>query len=257
MSTKKRRNTNSQHRESVGVGMTAKQRRRKRPINNGMLVDIEPITDNQKILFDHFAKVKNMFAYGAAGTGKTFISLFLALKDVLDEMTPYDKVYIVRSLVSTREIGFLPGDHEDKSSLYQIPYKNMVKYMFEMPSDNDFEMLYGNLKAQETISFWSTSFIRGTTLDNCIVLVDEMQNLNFHELDSIITRVGDNCKIVFCGDSTQTDLTKSNEKNGILDFKRIIEIMEDDFGIIEFGLDDIVRSGLVRNYLVTKLALSL
>ena len=172
-------------------------------------------------------------------------------------MTPYDKVYIVRSLVSTREIGFLPGDHEDKSSLYQIPYKNMVKYMFEMPSDNDFEMLYGNLKAQETISFWSTSFIRGTTLDNCIVLVDEMQNLNFHELDSIITRVGDNCKIMFCGDSTQTDLTKSNEKNGILDFKRIIEIMEDDFGIVEFGIDDIVRSGLVRNYLVTKLALSL
>ena len=258
MTTKKRRNTNSQHRDrAVGAGMTAKQMRRKRPINNGMLVDIEPITDNQKVLFDHYAKGKNMFAYGAAGTGKTFISLFLALKDVLDEMTPYDKVYIVRSLVSTREIGFLPGDHEDKSSLYQIPYKNMVKYMFEMPSDNDFEMLYGNLKAQETISFWSTSFIRGTTLDNCIVLVDEMQNLNFHELDSIITRVGDNCKIMFCGDSTQTDLTKSNEKNGILDFKRIIEIMEDDFGVVEFGIDDIVRSGLVRNYLVTKLALSL
>ena len=253
MSTKKRRNTNS----TVGAGMTAKQMRRKRPINNGMLVDVEPITDNQKILFEEYSKGKNLFAYGCAGTGKTFISLYLALKDVLDEMTPYDKVYIVRSLVSTREIGFLPGDHEDKSSLYQIPYKNMVKYMFEMPSDNDFEMLYGNLKAQETVSFWSTSFIRGTTLDNCIVLVDEMQNLNFHELDSIITRVGDNCKIMFCGDSTQTDLTKSNEKNGILDFKRIIEIMEDDFGVVEFGIDDIVRSGLVRNYLVTKLALSL
>ena len=237
--------------------MTAKQMRRKKPINDGMLVPVEPITDNQKILFDYYDKGKNLFAYGAAGTGKTFISLYLALKDVLDETTPYEKIYIVRSLVSTREIGFLPGDHEDKSSLYQIPYKNMVKYMFEMPTDADFEMLYGNLKTQETISFWSTSFIRGTTLDNCIVLVDEMQNLNFHELDSIITRVGDNCKIVFCGDSTQTDLTKSNEKNGILDFKRIIEIMEDDFGVIEFGLDDIVRSGLVRNYLVTKLALSL
>ena len=117
MTTKKRRNTNSQHRASaVGAGMTAKQMRRKRPINNGMLVDVEPITDNQKVLFDHYAKGKNMFAYGAAGTGKTFISLYLALKDVLDEMTPYDKVYIVRSLVSTREIGFLPGDHEDKSS---------------------------------------------------------------------------------------------------------------------------------------------
>ena len=143
MSTKKRRNTNS----TVGAGMTAKQMRRKRPINNGMLVDIEPITDNQKVLFDHYAKGKNMFAYGVLEQVKLFISLYLALKDVLDEMTPYDKVYIVRSLVSTREIGFLPGDHEDKSSLYQIPYKNMVKYMFEMPSDNDFEMLYGNLKA--------------------------------------------------------------------------------------------------------------
>ena len=253
MPRKKRGNSN----DPIGVGMTAKQMRRKKPINNGMLVDVEPITDNQKVLFDHWSKGKNLFAYGAAGTGKTFISLYLALKDVLDDATPFDKVYIVRSLVSTREIGFLPGDHEDKSFLYQIPYKNMVKYMFEMPSDADFEMLYANLKAQETISFWSTSFIRGTTMDNCIVLVDEMQNLNFHELDSIITRVGDNCKIMFCGDSTQTDLTKSYEKNGILDFKRIIEIMEEDFGVTEFGIDDIVRSGLVRNYLVTKMALSL
>jgi len=218
---------------------------------------IEPLTENQQELFRCYKNDQNIVAYGAAGTGKTFITLYNALRDVLDTKTPYEKIYIVRSLVATREIGFLPGDHEDKSSLYQIPYKNMVKYMFEMPSDNDFEMLYGNLKAQETISFWSTSFIRGTTLDNCIVLVDEMQNLNFHELDSIITRVGDNCKILFCGDSTQTDLTKSNEKNGILDFKRIIEIMEEDFGVVEFGLDDIVRSGLVRNYLVTKLALSL
>ena len=117
--------------------------------------------------------------------------------DVLRDDSPYKKIYIVRSLVSTREIGFLPGDHEDKSSLYQIPYKNMVKYMFEMPTDADFEMLYGNLKTQETIGFWNTSFIRGTTLDDAIIIVDECQNLNFHELDSIITRVGENSKIIF------------------------------------------------------------
>jgi predicted ribonuclease YlaK len=243
--------------DPIGVGMTAKQMRRKKPINSDMLVDIEPLTDNQKVLFDHYDSGKNIFAYGAAGTGKTFISLYKALQDVLNDDTPYEKLYIVRSLVSTREIGFLPGDHDDKAALYQIPYKNMVKYMFEMATDADFEMLYGNLKTQETISFWSTSFLRGTTLDNCIVLVDEMQNLNFHELDSIITRVGDNCKIIFCGDATQTDLTKSAEKDGIIDFKKIVEVMEEDFGVIEFGLDDIVRSGLVRNYLVTKLALSL
>ena len=243
--------------DPIGVGMTAKQMRRKKPINTDMLVDIEPLTDNQKVLFDAYDEGKNIFAYGAAGTGKTFISLYKALQDVLNDETPYEKLYIVRSLVSTREIGFLPGDHDDKSALYQIPYKNMVKYMFEMATDADFEMLYGNLKTQETISFWSTSFIRGTTMDNCIVLVDEMQNLNFHELDSIITRVGDNCKIIFCGDATQTDLTKSYEKDGIIDFKKIIEVMEEDFGVIEFGIDDIVRSGLVRNYLVTKLALAL
>ena len=129
----------------------------------------------------------------------------------------------------------------------------MVKYMFELASDSDFEMLYANLKTQETISFWSTSFIRGTTLDNAIVLVDEMQNLNFHELDSIITRIGENSKILFCGDATQTDLTRTNEKNGILDFMKIIRAMEYDFSSVEFGTDDIVRSGLVKNYIVTKL----
>ena len=161
--------------------------KRKKPLSVDYLVDIDPLTDNQKILFDSYAKGQHLIAYGCAGTGKTFITLFNALKDVLSENTPYEKIFIVRSLVATREIGFLPGDHEDKADIYQIPYKNMVKYMFQMPSDADFEMLYGNLKSQETIKFWSTSFLRGTTLDNSIVIVDEFQNMNFHELDSIIT----------------------------------------------------------------------
>ena len=172
--------------------------------------------------------------------------------DVLSENTPYEKIYLVRSLVATREIGFLPGDHEDKADIYQIPYKNMVKYMFQMPSDADFEMLYGNLKAQETIKFWSTSFLRGTTLDNAIVIVDEFQNLNFHELDSIITRVGENTRICFCGDARQTDLTKTNDRNGIVDFMNILRKMT-SFDIIEFGVEDIVRSGLVKEYLTAKI----
>lgn len=236
--------------------MSSKQMRRKKPINLDMMVKIEPLTDNQQVLFDSYKEEKNIFAYGAAGTGKTFITLYNALRDVLDETTPYEKIYIVRSLVATREIGFLPGTHEDKSSLYQIPYKNMVKYMFEMPDDATFEMLYGNLKQQETISFWSTSFIRGTTFDNAILLVDECQNLNFHELDSIITRVGENCKIMFCGDAIQSDLVKTYERNGILDFMKILEVME-EFKMIEFGVDDIVRSGLVKNYIMSKLKLNL
>tara|TARA_B100000676_G_scaffold122785_1_gene122428 strand:- start:2742 stop:3503 length:762 start_codon:yes stop_codon:yes gene_type:complete len=238
--------------QPIGVGLTAKQMKRKKPLNSEYLVDITPITDNQKKLFDSYDEGKHIIAYGAAGTGKTFITLYNALKDVLSENTPYDKIYIVRSLVATREIGFLPGDHEDKSSYYQIPYKNMVKYMFQMPSDADFEMLYGNLRAQETIKFWSTSFLRGTTLDNAIIIVDEFQNLNFHELDSIITRVGENTKIVFCGDASQTDLTKTNEKNGIIDFMKVLRAMP-SFELIEFGIDDIVRSGLVKEYLIAKL----
>tara|TARA_Y100001937_G_scaffold103063_1_gene141964 strand:+ start:33 stop:785 length:753 start_codon:yes stop_codon:yes gene_type:complete len=242
--------------QPIGVGLTAKQMKRKKPINADMLRDIEPLTENQQRLFEEYEKGKNIIAYGAAGTGKTFITLFNALNEVLDTTTPYEKIYIVRSLVSTREIGFLPGDHEDKSFLYQIPYKNMVKYMFEMPSDADFEMLYGNLKAQETISFWSTSFIRGTTFDKAIIIVDEFQNLNFHELDSIMTRVGTNTKIMFCGDATQTDLIKQNERNGIIDFMRVLRLMS-SVDIIEFGVDDIVRSGLVKEYILAKMELNL
>ena len=237
--------------QPIGVGLTAKQMKRKKPINADMMRDIEPLTDNQKSLFEAYAKDQNLVAYGVAGTGKTFITLYNALRDVLDPSTPYEKVYIVRSLVATREIGFLPGDHDDKSCLYQIPYKHMVKYMFEMPSEADFNMLYGNLKAQDTIDFWSTSFIRGTTFDKTIVIVDEFQNLNYHELDSIITRSGENTKICFCGDASQSDLTKTNERNGIMDFTKILRIMP-SFDFIEFGMEDIVRSGLCKEYIMAK-----
>jgi len=242
--------------QPIGVGLTTKQMKRKKPLSQEYLVDIEPLTDNQKRLFDSYKEGKHIVAYGCAGTGKTFITLYNALRDVLDERTPYERIYLVRSLVATREIGFLPGSHEDKADIYQIPYKNMVKYMFQMPSDADFEMLYANLKTQDTISFWSTSFIRGTTLDKAIIIVDEFQNLNFHELDSIITRVGEDSKIMFCGDATQTDLIKTNERNGIIDFMTILRSMP-SIDIIEFGVEDIVRSGLCKEYLLAKMDLGL
>ena len=251
MATRKRKNESP-----IGIGMTAKQMRRKKPINNDMLIDIDPLTENQKRLFDSYSQGKHLVAYGCAGTGKTFITLYNALMDVLDERTPYEKVYLVRSLVATREIGFLPGTHDDKADIYQIPYKNMVKYMFQMPSDAEFEMLYGNLKSQETIKFWSTSFLRGTTLDNSIVIVDEFQNCTAHELDSIITRVGENSKIMFCGDATQSDLQKSNDRNGIVDFMNVLRKMP-SIDIIEFGVDDIVRSGLVKEYILAKIEVGL
>ena len=238
------------------VGLTTRQTKRKKPLSGEYLVDIDPLTDNQRKLFDSYAEQKHLVAYGCAGTGKTFITLYNALREVLDEKTPYEKIYLVRSLVATREIGFLPGSYDDKSDIYQIPYKNMVKYMFQMPSDAEFEMLYGNLKAQETIKFWSTSFLRGTTLDNSIIIVDEFQNMSYHELDSIITRVGENSKIMFCGDATQSDLIKTNEKNGVIDFMKILRTMP-SVDIIEFGIDDVIRSGLVKEFLIAQHALGL
>ena len=245
----RRKRTNDQ---PIGVGLTTRQAKRKKALGNEYLLDIDPLTDNQRKLYDAYAEGKHLVAYGCAGTGKTFITLYNALREVLDERTPYEKIYLVRSLVATREIGFLPGTYDDKSDIYQIPYKNMVKYMFQMPSDAEFEMLYGNLKSQETIKFWSTSFLRGTTLDNSIVIVDEFQNCTAHELDSIITRVGENSKIMFCGDATQSDLQKSNDRNGIIDFMSILRKMP-SIDIIEFGVDDIVRSGLVKEYIIAKM----
>jgi phosphate starvation-inducible protein PhoH len=238
--------------QPIGVGLTTKQMKRKKPLSSDYLVEIDPLTDNQRKLFESYKDQKHLVAYGCAGTGKTFISLYNAIREVLDERSPFERIYLVRSLVATREIGFLPGTYDDKSDIYQIPYKNMVKYMFQMPSDADFEMLYGNLKSQETIKFWSTSFLRGTTLDNAIVIVDEFQNCTMHELDSIITRIGENSKIIFCGDATQSDLQKTNDRNGIVDFMSILRKMP-SFDIIEFGVDDIVRSGIVKEYIVAKM----
>jgi predicted ribonuclease YlaK len=223
-----------------------------RDIRIDHMVTVKPITENQKRAFDAYKKGKNLFLYGAAGTGKTFISLYLAMQEVLDNRTPYETVYLVRSAVPTREIGFLPGDEEDKTALFQVPYQNMVKFMFEQPNETAFMNLYDRLKNQGSLFFLTTSFLRGITLDNAIIIVDECQNLNFHELDSITTRVGQDSKIIFCGDVMQTDLQKQYEKEGIVTFMKILEAMN-EFENIEFNIGDIVRSGFVKNYLINKI----
>ena len=227
-------------------------KKKKLDISSTELVTIKPITDTQTKVFDAWKNDKNLFLYGMAGTGKTFISLYLALKEVLKNDSPYERVYLVRSLLPTREIGFLPGDEEDKSYLYQIPYQNMVRFMFSRPDDTAFNRLYTDLRNQGTIDFLSTSFLRGITIDNGIIIVDECQNLNFHELDTIITRVGQNTKIIFSGDIEQTDLMKTNERNGILNFQSILSNLP-EFECVEFGIPDIVRSGLLKSYLTEKI----
>ena len=229
---------------------------KKKEINYSDLVQIKPITDNQKEVFKSWKDGKNQFLFGCAGTGKTFVSMYLAFSEVLKNETPYDKVIMVRSLIPTREIGFLPGDEEDKAALYQVPYSNMMQFMFEQPNEQAFESLYNRIKAQGSYYFLSTSFLRGLTFDNSIIIVDECQNLNFHELDTIITRVGQDSKIFFCGDFSQTDLTRTNERNGLMDFLQILQEME-EFNCVEFNIGDIVRSGFVRNYLIQKTKLGM
>ncbi|MCH1416107.1 MAG: PhoH family protein [Gammaproteobacteria bacterium] len=209
------------------------------------LLTFSPITDNQQKTYDAYKKDNHLLLHGIAGTGKTFLSLYLALEEVLDPSTVYDDVFIVRSVVSTRDIGFLPGDEQEKVSLYEAPYRSICRELFGIKDS------YDALKQQGNVKFMSTSFIRGITINNAVVIVDECQNLNFHELDSIITRIGKNSKIIFCGDYTQTDLTRDNDKRGIVNFMKILKSIK-EFETIEFGIDDIVRSDFLKSYIIAK-----
>ena len=220
------------------------------------LIELQPLTENQEKLFDAYDNGKNIVAHGYPGTGKSLCLLYKALEDVLDPKTPYKKVIMVRSTVATRDIGFLKGSVEEKISEYEKPYKYMIKNLFDFNSDEQYELLYGNLKAQKSFYFMSTSFVRGMTFDECVLIIDEFSNMSFHELDSLITRVGMNCKIHFSGDIAQSDLVKKSEKDGVLAFLPILSEME-SFERIDFGIDDICRSGLVKEYIVAKHGLGL
>jgi len=210
------------------------------------LLTYDPITENQSIAYKAWKQDgDHLVLSGSAGTGKTFCALYLALELVMDKSTPWEKIHIIRSVVPTREMGFLPGSEEEKLLPYVSPYIGICSELF------NHQDAYKNLVSQDIIQYHSTSFIRGVTFDNAIIIVDEMQNCNFHELDSIITRVGVNSRIIFCGDYYQSDFKNSSDKNGLLDFIDIIEQMK-NFTVIEFTWSDIVRSDFVRDYIMTK-----
>jgi phosphate starvation-inducible PhoH-like protein len=209
------------------------------------LVRIEPITENQRLAFSAWEENKNIVLSGSAGTGKTFIGLYLALKAMLDEPEIYRDITIMRSIVPTRDGGFLPGTIEEKREPFNLPYKFICNELFgEFGS-------YNKMLHSKQIKFESTSYIRGCTFDHSIILVDEMQNLNFHELDSVITRIGKDCRVIFCGDYMQSDFKFDDEKDGIIKFMKIVEQMR-FFDVVKFGWEDIVRSDLVRDYIMTK-----
>mgnify|MGYP005818672075 CR=1 FL=1 len=214
------------------------------------LKDIIPKTNAQTDVFDAWDEDYNILMHGVAGTGKTFIGMYLAFRKLLDcGCEPYQKIVIVRSCVQSREMGHLPGDPKEKMQEYELPYTAISSELFGRGD------AYNILKTKNNIQFLSTSFLRGATFDNCIVIADEIQNYNFHELDTLITRVGPNCKLIMCGDYTQSDLRWDDERKGIHQFLDIIYSMEEDFEFIEFGVEDIVRSKLVKNYIQAKLKL--
>ena len=200
------------------------------------LAEIEPLTRNQLVAFE---SDKNLVLHGWAGTGKTFISCYLAFDDMTK--TQYEKLVIIRSAVPTRDIGFLPGTEKEKSSVYEEPYYDISIDLFERGD------AYQILKTKRLVHFMTTSYIRGITLRDAVILIDECQNMTFHELDSIITRVGENCRVIFCGDFSQSDL----KQNGMKEFFEILASMN-RFDFIEFGVEDIVRSGFVKEYIIAK-----
>ena len=210
---------------------------------------IDPITPAQEELFAEYNKDKHLFLSGLAGTGKSFCAIYLAMREILLRETKYQKVVVVRSTVPVRESGFLPGTVEEKELVYQLPYHAIFKELF-----NGTEIV-SKLVNQELYEFISTSYIRGITLNNCIVIVDEIQDLTFHEADSIITRIGSDCKIIFCGDRTQSDL-RGSEQDGMDKFMTIIDNMN-CFSHIDFKEEDIVRSALVKSYIINKRRLGL
>jgi phosphate starvation-inducible protein PhoH len=210
---------------------------------------ISPITDNQDRLFKSYQEGKNILAVGSAGTGKTYISLYLALKDVMAK-NQYKEIIIVRSSVQAREQGHMPGDAKDKMAHFEAPYVDIVNDLFERGDAHQI------MKQKNLIRFMSTSFIRGLTFDNALILVDEVQNMRWDEIRTIMTRVGEGSRIILCGDTKQDDLACSKNRldvSGLRQFKRVIDKMSSDcFDTIEFTVDDIVRSGLVKEFIIAE-----
>lgn len=233
-------------RKPVTVSEDATERRNSLKLRLDDLATIQPKTSKQREFFEAYKDGDYfMCLHGVAGTGKSYIALYKALEEVMDKSNPYQKVVIVRSSVQSRDMGYLPGDANEKMETFIQPYRQITADFFRRKDAWD------RLAEQNYIEFISTSFIRGTTFTNAILLVDEFQNMNFEELDTIITRVGHTSKIIFCGDVRQTDLRKKDDKTGLPKFLAIANRMK-EFSRFEFTVDDIVRSSLVKNYIIAK-----
>lgn len=210
------------------------------------LASIRPLTQNQEEMFHAFFQGHHILAHGSAGTGKTFLSLFLACNEIVNPASVYKRIIIVRSAVTTRDVGFMPGTLEEKMAVYEIPYQDILGNLFGKAAT------YENMKKAGLVQFVSTSYIRGLTWENAIIIIDECQNMLLSEAHSVMTRVGKNSKVILCGDINQNDLV--NKKDGKTGFPQVVDIIEEmpGFSIIHFTHEDIVRSGFVKNWIMAK-----
>lgn len=215
--------------------------------NSLRLREIEPLTINQTKLFLQYDSGKHLFVHGCPGTGKSFLNIYLALKELMQDNCSYKRLIILRSTVPSRDVGFLPGSAEEKAAIYEIPYVAIFTELFGRPD------AYDLLKDEGMVEFVTTSFLRGMSFKDSIILVDELQNMAFEELNTVISRVGEGSKVLFLGDYYQTDLNKKkNDKSGYIKFKSILETI-DSFGFVEMGIEDIVRSALVKKYIIARI----
>lgn len=209
--------------------------------------DITPLTPRQKTAFELSENsLSHLILNGCPGTGKTFLALYFAFRALCDSDSDIHNIKIIRSPTSTHDIGFLPGDEDDKMSPFDRGYKDICNELFNRGD------AYSVLKQRGLLDFETTSFMRSRTFRNSFIIVDEMQNCTEHELDTLITRLGEGSRIIFCGDYFQSDLVRKNDKEGILTFLDILAEMG-EFTEIEFKPTDIVRHPLVRNYIIQKL----
>jgi phosphate starvation-inducible protein PhoH and related proteins len=230
--------------EAILAEVQARQHKKAKHKYPIILKKVDPRTANQEKIFDRFDEGKHLYIHGTAGTGKTYVACYLAMDAILNH-GDFEELVIIRSAVPSRRQGFLPGNEEEKNEIFEVPYENLFTKLF------DGDRPYQNLKSSNKVRFISTSYLRGITLENCVVLIEEVQNMNDGEIDTVMTRLGENCRAIICGDTAQNDLFYMHEDSCIDKLSKVVRKMP-SFSVIEMKPEDICRNGLVREWLLSK-----